>query len=75
MKASLRVKKYRKLMSFGSSAMNWLVEASNGSRMLTPKEFSVPAPSIPADMIPGPAPVMTIQSRSAMAAAKARACS
>ena len=54
-------------MSLGSSAMNWLAAASNGRRMLTPKEFSVPAPSMPAAMIPGPAPVMTIQSRSAMA--------
>ena len=72
MKASLRVKKYRKLMSFGSSAMNWPWSRSRtGSRMLTPKECSAPAPSMPASMIPGPAPVMTIQSRSAIAAAKA----
>jgi hypothetical protein len=30
---------------------------SNGSRMLTPKLFSAPAPSIPAFMIPKAAPV------------------
>ena len=39
---------------------------SNGSRMLTPNAFSAPAPSMPASMIPGPAPVTTIQSSSAM---------
>ena len=42
MNSSLRVKKYRKLMSFGSSAMNWLVVVSNGSSMLTPNAFSAP---------------------------------
>ena len=36
----------------------------NGKRMLTPNEFAAPAPSMPASMIPGPAPVMTIQSAS-----------
>ena len=30
--------------------------------MLTPNDCSAPAPSMPASMIPGPAPVMTIQS-------------
>ena len=39
--------------------------------MFTPKERSAPAPSIPAAMIPGPAPVMTIQPRSAIADPKA----
>ncbi len=72
---TLRVKKYRKLTSFGSSAMNWLVAASNGRRMLTPKARSGPAPSIPASMIPGPAPVITIQSRAAIARANRRAWS
>ncbi len=41
--------------------------------MLTPKARSGPAPSMPASMIPGPAPVITIQSRSAMARPKSRA--
>ena len=46
---------------------------SNGSTMLTPKARSAPAPSMPASMIPGPAPVITIQSRSTMARPKSRA--
>ena len=65
MNSSLRVKKYRKLMSFGSSSMNWLVAASNGSWMLDAERVLGPAPSMPASMIPGPAPVTTIQSRAA----------
>ena len=56
-------------MSFGSPAMNWLVAVSNGNSMLTPNALSAPAPSMPASMIPGPAPVTTIQSRAATAAA------
>ena len=55
--------------------MNWLVAASNGSRMLTPNALSGPAPSRPASMIPGPAPVMIIQSWAAMAVASRRAWS
>ncbi len=61
-------------MSFGSSARNVLVTTSNGSRMLKPNELSGPAPSMPAVMIPGPAPVMTIQSRSARPFARRRVC-
>ncbi len=45
---------------------------SNGSRMLTPNALSGPAPSMPASMIPGPAPVTTIQSSAAIAAASSR---
>jgi hypothetical protein len=52
--------------------MSWLLVASNGNRMLTPKARSGPAPSMPASMIPGPAPVITIQSRAEIAAAKRR---
>ncbi len=52
-----------------------MVAASNGNRMLTPKLFAAPAPSIPASMIPGPAPVMTIQSTSASSRASATVCS
>jgi len=37
MKISLRVKKYRKVSSFGSLAMTSFGPCSNGSRMLTPK--------------------------------------
>ncbi len=76
MNSSLRVKKYRKLTSLGSpSAMNWLVAASNGRRMLTPNALSGPAPSRPASMIPGPAPVMIIQSWAVIAVARRRAWS
>ncbi len=39
--------------------------------MLTPKLFAAPAPSMPASMIPGPAPVMTIQSIAASPRANA----
>ena len=35
-------------------------DCSHGRRMLTPKLFSGPAPSWPACMMPGPAPVMTM---------------
>jgi len=41
----------------------------------SPNALSGPAPSIPASMIPGPAPVITIHSRADIAAAKRRACS
>ena len=41
--------------------------------MLTPKAWSRPAPSSPAAMIPGPAPVTTIQSAAARRAARLRA--
>jgi hypothetical protein len=66
---TLRVKKYRKTISFGSLSRNSLVVVSNGSLIPAPKLFSGPAPSTPASMIPGPAPVITIQSRSASARA------
>ncbi len=69
---SLRVKKYRISTSLGSWAMNELAPCSNGSRMFTPMDLSRPAPSIPAAMIPGPAPVTTIQSAAAMDAARSR---
>src|SRR5688500_12083066 len=41
---SLRVKKYLKLMSLGSLAMNVFVACSNGRRMARPKLGSAPAP-------------------------------
>ena len=53
--------------------MQGLASCSWGSRMLTPKACSGPAPSMPAAMIPGPAPVITIQSARASSAAKSRA--
>ncbi|GEM_PF-2462017 len=40
----------------------------------TPIEFSTPASSMPACIIPGPAPVTVIHPRSANAAARFRAC-
>ena len=57
-------------MSLGSPAMSGLASCSKGSTMFTPKARSAPAPSMPASMIPGPAPVMTIHSASAMARPK-----
>ena len=38
MNMTLRVKKYLKLMSFGSSAMYSLADASNGNMMFTPND-------------------------------------
>ena len=74
MNSSLRVKKYLKFTSLGSSAMIVLVRCSKGRRMATPKLAAAPAPSWPARMMPSPAPVMTIQLASRMARAKASAC-
>ncbi len=72
---SLRVKKYFMLTYFSSPAMIGLAPCSNGSRIDTPMLFSRPAPSIPACMMPGPAPVMTIHPFSARLAATLRVCS
>ena len=69
---SLRVKKYRISTSLGSWAMKALAPCSKGSRMLTPIDLSRPAPSMPAAMMPGPAPVTTIQSAPAIEAARSR---
>ena len=63
---SFRVKKYLKLMSLGSSAIQGLASCSLGSRMFSPKERSRPAPSWAAPMTPLPAPVMTIHPASVM---------
>ena len=57
----MRVKKYLKVMSLGSDAIQGLASCSNGRRMLSPKLCSPPAPSCAAPMIPAPAPVITIQ--------------
>ena len=70
---NLRVKKYRMLTYFGSPAITGLAPCSKGSLMDTPIERSRPAPSMPACMIPGPAPVTTIQPRSARPLATSRA--
>ena len=59
-KRSLRVKKYLKVISFGSSTMYSLAPCSNGRWIFTPKLFPVPAPSFPAFIIPSAAPVITI---------------
>ena len=75
MSMSLRVKKYFMLTSLGSPVITSLASCSKGRRMFTPMERSRPAPSMPASMIPGPAPVMTIQPASASSAAMRRACS
>ena len=44
MNISLRVKKYRMVMSFGSPWTTGLADCSNGRRMLSPKLLSRPAP-------------------------------
>ncbi len=49
------------LTCLASPAITKLAPVSNGSRIDTPIERSRPAPSMPASMIPGPAPVTTIQ--------------
>ena len=74
MSISLRVKKYFMATSL-SSPKTSLGCSSKGSRMLMPIARSGPAPSAPASMIPGPAPVMTIQPAPASSAARSRACS
>ena len=53
--------------------MNSLADCSVGSLMPTPKLFSAPAPWWPAAMMPGPAPVITIQPRAAISRANSRA--
>ena len=73
MSMSLRVKKYFISTSLGSWAMKALADCSKGRRMLTPRAMSRPAPSMPAAMIPGPAPVTIIQPLRAMAVASWRA--
>ena len=73
MSSSFRVKKYFIDTSLGFSAMNSLASCSNGSRMLIPKAWSGPAPSSPAAMIPGPAPVTVDQPCEASRAARSRA--
>ena len=69
----LRVKKYLKSINLGSPAMNPLAPCSIGRRIPTPKLRAAPAPSCPAAMMPGPAPVITIHPREAIDSAKSRA--
>src|SRR5206468_7881987 len=71
---SLRVKKYLKEISLGSSAIHGLASCSNGRRMFMPKDRWRPAHSWAAPMTPLPAPVMTIQPASVIRFPKARAC-
>ena len=71
----MRVKKYLKLMSLGSEAIQGFASCSNGKRMLSPKLFSPPAPSCAAPMMPAPAPVTTIQPSSVIRLPKSRAFS
>ena len=67
---SLRVKKYFIATSRSPPARMSLGFSSNGSWMLMPMAWSGPAPSAPACMIPGPAPVMTNQPASASSRAR-----
>ena len=65
---SLRVKKYF-ISTTRPSAASWGCEiVSKGSRISTPSDMSGPAPSAPAAMMPGPAPVTTSQCSAAMRA-------
>ena len=75
MSISLRVKKYFIATYLWSPAMTELAACSKGRRMDTPIDCSRPAPSMPAAMIPGPAPVTTIHPCAARSAATRRACS
>ena len=73
-KINLRVKKYLKVISFLSCWMIGLAACSQGRRMLAPKLFSGPAPSWPACMMPGPAPVMTMKPAAVILRANSTAC-
>ena len=70
---SLRVKKYFIATTWASSETIEFAFSSNGRRIDTPSDILVPAPSAAACMIPGPAPVTTIQPSAASAAATSRA--
>ena len=72
---SLRVKKYFMLTTRSDPASGPTVVSSNGSRIVTPRLRSGPAPSVAAAMMPGPAPVTTIQPASASWPASSRAWS
>jgi hypothetical protein len=71
---SLRVKKYRMVISLSFPAMTGLADCSNGSRMLRPMLVSRPAPTCPASMIPAPAPVTSIHPASAILRPNSTAC-
>ena len=65
MSMSFRVKKYFIATSRSPPARMSLGASSKGSWMLMPIARSGPAPSAPACMIPGPAPVITYHPASA----------
>ena len=71
---SLRVKKYFIATRRSPPARMSLGASSNGSWMLIPIARSGPAPSAPACMIPGPAPVITYQPFEARCWASVFAC-
>ena len=73
MSMSLRVKKYFISTSRPSAASCGWEVVSNGRRISTPSAMSRPAPSVPAAMMPGPAPVTTIQFWRAIRAARSTA--
>ncbi len=70
---SFRVKKKRQSMNRLSLATNSLACCSKGRRMLMPKLLPLPAPSLPAFMMPGPAPVITMNPSLTMRRANWRA--
>jgi hypothetical protein len=72
---SLRVKKYFMLTNLSEPANRSEMPSSKGRRMLIPMLRSRPAPTLAASMIPGPAPVTTIQPDSASLPASTLACS
>ena len=75
MSMSLRVKKYFIDTTRPVPSSSSLGSSSNGRRMVTPMLLPSPAPSVAAAMMPGPAPVTTIQPTSASRPASWRAWS
>ena len=75
MSISLRVKKYFIATTRSEPASGPSGPSSKGRRIVTPRLCSGPAPSVAAAMMPGPAPVTTIQPLSASRRASSRACS
>ena len=60
-KNNFLLKKYLKLIAFSSPIMYGLCFCSKGSFIFKLKLFSRPAPLLPASIIPGPPPVITLK--------------
>ena len=70
---SLRVKKYRIVISLSLPVITGLADCSNGSRMFSPMLASRPAPTCPAS-VPPPAPVTIIHPSAAIRRPNSIAC-